>query len=202
MTCLEKYLQENPNTDVDALLEDCCPNITGGIDIEDPEYCESENNECCRQCWGREVPTAELDPEVEQPMVDFLENGLGVAQILDSGERREFSTGAVRDMAEGKGDMVSMPWEALLRLSKHYEAGAKKYARWNFRKGIPVSSFIDSACRHLAKYQCGLDDEDHLAAAAFNILGAMLMENTLPEMQDLPLREGKNTFNYFMEETK
>ena len=202
MTCLEKYLQENPNTDVDALLEDCCPNITGGIDIEDPEYCESENNECCRQCWGREVPTAELDPEVEQAMVDFLENGLGVAQILDSGERREFSTGAVRDMAEGKGDMVSMPWEALLRLSKHYEAGAKKYARWNFRKGIPVSSFIDSACRHLAKYQCGLDDEDHLAAAAFNILGAMLMENTLPEMQDLPLREGKNTFNYFMEETK
>lgn len=202
MTCLEKYLQENPNTDVDALLEDGCPNITGGIDIEDPEYCESENNECCRQCWGREVPTAELDPEVEQAMVDFLENGLGVAQILDSGERREFSTGAVRDMAEGKGDMVSMPWEALLRLSKHYEAGAKKYARWNFRKGIPVSSFIDSACRHLAKYQCGLDDEDHLAAAAFNILGAMLMENTLPEMQDLPLREGKNTFNYFMEETK
>ena len=120
--------------------------------------------------------------------------------IKDSGERREFSTGAVRDMAEGKGDMVSIPWEAMLRLSKHYEAGAKKYKRFNFRHGIPVSSFIDSACRHLAKYQCGMDDEDHLAAAAFNVLGAMLMENTKPEMQDLPLREGKNTFNYFTEE--
>ena len=23
------------------------------------------------------------------------------------------------------------------------------------------------------------------------------MENTMPEMQDLPLREGKNTFGYF-----
>ena len=120
--------------------------------------------------------------------------------IKDSGERRAFSTGAVRDMAEGKGDMVSVPWEAMLRLSKHYEAGAQKYARFNFRQGIPVSSFIDSACRHLAKYQCGCDDEDHLAAAAFNVLGAMLMENTKPEMQDLPLREGKNTFNYFTEE--
>ena len=113
MTCLEKYLQENPNTDVDALLEDCCPNITGGIDIEDPEYCESENNECCRQCWGREVPTAELDPEVEQAMVDFLENGLGVAQILDSGERREFSTGAVRDIQEGKGRCDLMPLDVI-----------------------------------------------------------------------------------------
>ena len=120
--------------------------------------------------------------------------------IKDSGERREFSTGAVRDMAEGKGDMVSMPWEALLRLSKHYEAGAKKYNHWNYRKGIPVSSFIDSACRHLAKYQCGMDDEDHLAAAAFNILGAMLMENDLPGMQDLPARKGKKTFSYVFEE--
>ena len=122
-------------------------------------------------------------------------------EIKDSGTRREFETGAVRDMVEGKGDMASIPWESILRLSRHYEAGAKKYSRWNFRKGIPVSSFIDSACRHLAKYQCGEDDEDHLAAAAFNILGAMLMENTMPEMQDLPLREGKNCFGYFEEKT-
>lgn len=120
-----------------------------------------------------------------------------MAVIKDSGERTVFSTGSVRDMHEGKGDMASIPWESVLRLSKHYENGAKKYQRWNFRKGIPVSSFIDSACRHLAKYQCGMDDEDHLAAAAFNVLGAMLMENTMPEMQDLPLRHGKNTFNYF-----
>ena len=120
-------------------------------------------------------------------------------EIKDSGTRREFNTGAVRDMAEGKGDMVSIPWESILRLSRHYEAGAKKYARWNFRKGIPVSSFIDSAVRHLAKYQCGEDDEDHLSAAAFNILGAMLMENTMPELQDLPARKGKNCFGYFVQ---
>lgn len=122
--------------------------------------------------------------------------------IADSGDRREFTTGAVRDMAEGKGDMCSIPWEAILRLSVHYANGAKKYNRWNFRKGIPVSSFLDSAMRHLAKYQCGCDDEDHLAAAAFNVLGAMLMEQTMPEMQDLPLRKGKNTFCYFKEDNK
>lgn len=126
-------------------------------------------------------------------------------EIKDSGERRQFHDAdgnelAVRDMSEGKGDMASVPWESILRLSKHYENGAKKYERWNFRKGIPLSSFIDSACRHLAKYQCGCDDEDHLSAAAFNILGAMLMENIKPEMIDLPLREGKKTFGYFEED--
>lgn len=142
------------------------------------------------ECTTETVTSADVQP-----------NGNMWPKIKDSGDRRQFGTGAVRDMAEGKGDMVSMPWEALLRLSKHYEAGAKKYDRWNYRKGIPVSSFIDSACRHLAKYQCGMDDEDHLAAAAFNILGAMLMENDMPGMQDLPARKGKKTFGYvFLEE--
>lgn len=116
--------------------------------------------------------------------------------IKDSGERTDFSTGAVRDMHEGKGDMVSLPNAAILRLSKHYEAGAKKYGRWNYTKGIPCSSFLDSALRHLFKYLDGWDDEDHLSAAAFNILGAMEMEAHLPEMNDLPNRRGKRCFSY------
>ena len=123
-----------------------------------------------------------------------------MSTILDSGDRTEFQTGAVRDLHEGKGDMVSIPWEAILRLSKHYENGAKKYTRFNYRKGINLSSYIDSACRHLAKYQCGCDDEDHLAAAAFNVLGAMLVEEIQPELIDLPLREGKRRYCYFQGE--
>ena len=119
------------------------------------------------------------------------------AKIKDSGERTEFDTGAMRDMSRGKGLMVVLPAEAILRLSKHYEAGAEKYGRWNYDKGIPVSSFVDSALRHLMKYIAGCDDEDHLAACAFNVLGAMQMENTKAELIDIPKREGKNTFNYF-----
>ena len=118
-------------------------------------------------------------------------------EIKDSGGRTAFPTPGAHKMHEGKSDMESIPQKSISRLSKHYENGAKKYQRWNFRKGIPISSFIDSACRHLAKYQCGMDDEDHLAAAAFNVLGAMLMENTMPDMNDLPLRKGKKTFDYF-----
>ena len=120
--------------------------------------------------------------------------------IKDSGDRTEFNTGAVRDMQGGKGDMLSLPMDALLRLSIHYQEGAKKYGRFNYLKGIPISSFLDSAERHLAKYIAGWDDEDHLAAAAFNILGALQMEETLPEMCDLKSREGKKQFHYLKEE--
>ena len=116
--------------------------------------------------------------------------------IQDSGTRREFETGAVRDMQEGKGDMMSMPPNAILRLSKHYEIGAEKYERFNYLKGIPCTSFMDSALRHLMKYNAGWDDEDHLSAAVFNILGIMEMEKIKPEMQDIPNRENKKEYIY------
>jgi hypothetical protein len=116
--------------------------------------------------------------------------------VKDSGARREFGTGAVRDMSEGKGDMYSLPPAAILRISRHYEAGAKKYSRLNYMKGIPVSSFIDSALRHIFKYLDGWDDEDHLSAAAFNILGAIQMEERNNEMNDVESRVGRHTFNY------
>ena len=126
----------------------------------------------------------------------MIKDAENMYQILDSGERTEFESGAVRDMHEGKGDMVSLPNAAILRLSKHYENGAKKYGRWNYTKGIPVSSFMDSALRHIFKYLDGLDNEDHLSAAAFNILGAMEMEAKHKELIDIPTREGKETFYY------
>jgi len=116
--------------------------------------------------------------------------------LKDSGSRRIFESGAHRDMAEGKGDMFSLPAAAMLRISKHYELGAKKYTRLNYQKGVPVSSFMDSALRHLFKYLDGWDDEDHLAAAGFNVLGAMQMEARNPDMQDIEARQGKNTYAY------
>ena len=108
--------------------------------------------------------------------------------ILDSGERTEFATGALRDMHEGKGDMVSLPWEAILRLSRHYEDGAKKYGEHNVSKGIPIHSLCDSAARHLAKYLDGWDDEPHLLAAAWNLLWAIQTEIKHPELKDIPAR--------------
>lgn len=109
--------------------------------------------------------------------------------LKDSGNRREFETGAVRDMQEGKGRCDLLPACALIRLSKHYEAGAMKYEDRNWEKGIPISVMIDSAMRHLLKYMDGQTDEDHLTAVAWNILGAMWMEEKRPDLQDLPSRK-------------
>lgn len=106
--------------------------------------------------------------------------------IKDSGNRRTFDSGAKRDMEEGKGRCDLLPAIAILRLAKHYENGAKKYGDRNWEKGIPISSFIDSSLRHLLKYLDGQKDEDHLVAAAWNILAAMWTEEKHPELQDIP----------------
>lgn len=109
--------------------------------------------------------------------------------INDSGNRREFSSGAVRDMQEGKGRMDLLPACAIIRLSKHFENGAIKYDERNWEKGIPMHSFIDSAIRHLMKYLDGYTDEDHLCAAAWNCMCAMWTEEKKPELQDIPTRK-------------
>ena len=109
-------------------------------------------------------------------------------KLQDSEERRVFETGAVRDRSEGKGRCDLLPACALLRLSKHYEAGAIKYEARNWEKGMPISEMIDSGMRHLLKYMDGHTDEDHLCAAAWNILGAMWMEEKRPDMQNIPSR--------------
>lgn len=154
-------------------------------------------NECERDVGGDAINNwKSFNEEMVDKYTKRLISQSPVEVLKDSGERREFQTGAQRDMAFGKGDMVSLPNAAILRLSKHYEVGATKYGRWNYTKGIPVSSFMDSALRHIFKYLDGWDDEDHLAAAAFNILGAMEMEEHHPDMCDLPTREGKNKFKY------
>lgn len=147
--------------------------------------CANYNTSVCKTC---EIRSGELTNWKEIQ---------AMPEIKDSGERREFPGGGVRDMAKGKGSCISLPFGALLRLSKHYEAGLNKYGFRNWAKGLPVSSFMDSALRHLMKYCQGCDDEDHLSAAAFNILSAMEMEEFHPEMCDLEMRKGKNTFPYF-----
>ena len=93
--------------------------------------------------------------------------------IKDSGHRRTFESGAVRDMAEGKGRCDLLPPRGLLALAKHFENGAKKYGERNWEKGLPLNSFVDSGYRHLLLYMAGEKDEDHLVACAWNFLCAL-----------------------------
>ena len=109
-------------------------------------------------------------------------------KIKDSGTRRQFDTGAVRDMAEGKGRCDLLPACAILRVARHFEAGAVKYDDRNWERGIPVGSFVDSAIRHLMKYLDGQTDEDHLCAAGWNVLCAMWTEEKRPDLINIPTR--------------
>ena len=79
----------------------------------------------CSKCWNRELhdeSTAtihdiianEIEAENMHPMPD---ESKGIEdsgpRILDSGERREFGTGAVRDIQEGKGRCDLMPLDVV-----------------------------------------------------------------------------------------
>lgn len=168
-----------------------------------------------------------------------------MADLKDSGARKEFSSGAVRDISEGKGrcdllplDVMSgilqgyecwhqekeestapMPttlrcvgffvdrnnvdhlfdaissfideafghdiYTALLELAKHYEDGARKYADNNWKLGIDLHCFVDSAVRHYIKWLRGDNDEPHDRAVLWNLVGAIWTYEHKPELDDI-----------------
>jgi hypothetical protein len=89
--------------------------------------------------------------------------------LKDSGERRGFATGAVRDMAQGKGSFDLLAFAGVVLQAKQMERGKIKYGVRNWEAGMPLSVFLDSATRHLAKFAMGFDDEPHLDAALWNL---------------------------------
>lgn len=109
-----------------------------------------------------------------------------------SGSEQTFETGAVRDTDETKPrpDLIS-PF-ALERLGEWLRLGAKRYTPRNWEKGIPISRCTASLCRHLLKFQQGMQDEDHLAAIMCNAMfimhyQEMMDRGRLPvELNDLP----------------
>lgn len=110
------------------------------------------------------------------------------AGIVDGGKRISFGEGlAEREPADGKGRYDLITPFGIRRLAIWYELGAKKYADRNWEKGMPFSRYIDAAKRHLDKYIMGITDEDHLAAAAWNILSIMHHEELGQiELDDMP----------------
>ena len=123
--------------------------------------------------------------------------------VESSGQQDTFASGALRDKRAGKGRYDLISPIALRRLARHYENGVLTggYAPRNWEAGLPLHCFIDSALRHL---MCYLEDrirgreskEDHLAAAAWNAIGAMHTEELiaageLPAELDDILTEGQ-----------
>jgi hypothetical protein len=114
------------------------------------------------------------------------------SHVKDSGQRQEFETGSRRDTRVGKGRYDLLSPLALRRIARHFESGSVKYGDRNWEKGQPQSRYLDSALRHLFTYLEGKRDEDHLAAAAWNVLCMIhgeeaIARGILPaDLNDLP----------------
>lgn len=93
-----------------------------------------------------------------------------MGELKDSGERRQFLTGAVRDRGRGKGAPSLVPNWVIWLISRVFEDGAEKYDARNWEKGMHLSNYLDSAERHLAKLKVGMRDEPHATQVAWNII--------------------------------
>lgn len=92
-------------------------------------------------------------------------------KMNDGGDRISYGENlAIREPTDGKGRFDLVTPFGLMRLAKWYELGAKKYADRNWEKGMPFSRYLDSAMRHITKFTMGMNDEDHLAAAVWNLM--------------------------------
>lgn len=95
-----------------------------------------------------------------------------------------------------KWDMETM----LLEVAIHFEEGAKKYGDNNWRKGIPVRCYIDSALRHYFKYRRGDKDEPHDRAFCWNLLCAAWTCDHMPELNEYDKKTSKESLKKAEEE--
>lgn len=82
-------------------------------------------------------------------------------------------------------------WYGAIQVSKHYEAGGKKYGYHNWKKGMPLTVYADSCMRHLMKSLAGMDDEYHIRAAAWNALCFLYTLENNPSLDDWCARESE-----------
>lgn len=122
MTYREKWEEDHP--DLSWTDEHVCPLDQSGNPIKCPKLWPGST---CLDCWNQEIPEdmKALEQILDEHAASDADKDLlpGAAKkmreacrgprpaILDSGDRTEFATGAVRDMREGKGRCDLMPLE-------------------------------------------------------------------------------------------
>lgn len=112
--------------------------------------------------------------------------GLGEAKFFKvntSGSQQTWDTGAVRDSQDGKARYDLIDPNFLARVAEVMRKGAEHYGEFNWTKGIPSQRYMASLLRHIEQYRAGDRSEDHLGAAAFNLMG--IMRNEGGDLDDL-----------------
>lgn len=108
--------------------------------------------------------------------------------MQDGGKRIDYGEGkAIREPTDGKGRFDLVTPFGMMRPAKWYELGSHKYAPRNWEKGMPFSRYVDSALRHIFKFIMGMQDEDQLSAAVWNLLCIIHHEELgQTELDDMP----------------
>ena len=91
--------------------------------------------------------------------------------VKDSGERKEFESGMIRDTEADKPRFDLVYWPVIKRWADHMAKGAVKYGAHNWKKAEGIEEaerFRSSLLRHLYQYLHGDREEDHLSAVLFN----------------------------------
>jgi hypothetical protein len=116
--------------------------------------------------------------------------------IKDSGERKQFTNGMVRDVETGKVDFDrALDGPMFERWAAHLTKAVPKYA--DVKPGVPNWTLADdeealvrfrkSAVRHFLQWRRGDTDEDHAAAVFFNLNGYEYVKERLkPKRNPIP----------------
>jgi hypothetical protein len=102
--------------------------------------------------------------------------------------RHEYDTGAVRstDCDNVRYDLISPI--GLRAVAATYAEGAEKFGAGNWENGMPVVDLLNHAIAHVYKFLSGNREEDHLAHAAWNLLGAIHSHEQWPHLNQESLR--------------
>lgn len=92
---------------------------------------------------------------------------------------------------EGKPEYTLIHYPSLEPMVRVLEYGCRKYARDNWKKGLPAKSIIDSLLRHVIRLTEGerTDAESGLQHVGHILCNAMFLSYVLnfkPEFDDLP----------------
>ena len=116
MTFLEKARELKPDYSDDQIAAIFCPYQL--FEKKRPVcWTDKGNVYKCRDCWNREMPdVSDIEDSITPEKIEELKKVGDSPRILDSGNRREFETGAVRDIQEGKGRCDLLPLDIALNI--------------------------------------------------------------------------------------
>lgn len=121
MTYLEAFKKKHQDYSDDYAIKFCaCTEMEAPMPVGCFSECGGDESLICTECWNREMPEAKTEVitkptqlEIEEFWNDETKEIVEAPRVLDSGSRRQFESGAVRDNNEDKGRCDLLPLDVV-----------------------------------------------------------------------------------------